>query len=113
MPEKRAELGAYVDELCHRYCVSFEMVLRRILYQKRMVAQYPAIRKEIEKALGHNISEAFDADFYKPNEALSCYQQLRKPYEELEKRVDKLVALGKIGEATAESIKFRNGLDTN
>lgn len=113
LPENRAELGKYVDELCHQYCVSFEMVLRRILYSKKMGTQYKAIRKEIEKALGCKISEAFDTDFYKPNDELICYQQLMKPYEELEKRVDKLVSLGKIGEATAESIKFRNGIGTN
>ncbi len=32
------------------------------------------------------------------------------PYLELEKKIDILVSRGKIGKATAESIKLRNGI---
>ena len=38
------------------------------------------------------------------------YQRLLTPYLELEKKIDILVSRGKIGKATAESIKLRNGI---
>lgn len=38
------------------------------------------------------------------------YQRILTPYLELEKRIDILVSRGKIGKATAESIKLRNGI---
>lgn len=106
----RAQLGKYVNELCHKYCLSFEMVLRRLLYKNRQGKQYNNVRKGIEKALGGKIAESFDGDFYLPNEKLPQYQKLMKPYVELQKKVDYLVENGKIGKATGESIKLRNGV---
>lgn len=106
----RAQLGKYVNELCHKYCLSFEMVLRRLLYKNRQGKQYSKVRKEIEKALGGKIAENFDKDFYVPNEELPQYQKLMKPYIELQRKVDYLVENGKIGKATGESIKLRNGV---
>ena len=106
----RAQLGKYVNELCHKYCLSFEMVLRRLLYKNRQGKQYSKVRKEIEKALGGKVAENFDRDFYVPNEELPQYQKLMKPYMQLKKKVDYLVENGKIGKATGESIKLRNGV---
>lgn len=106
----RAKLGKYVNELCHQYCLSFEMVLRSLLYKNRQGKQYGAVRKEIEKALGGKIAESFGGDFYVPNEELPQYQKLMKPYVELQKKVDYLIENGKIGKATGESIKLRNGV---
>lgn len=106
----RAQLGRYVNELCHRYCLSFEMVLRRLLYKNRQGKQYSKIRKGIEKALRGKVSESFDRDFYAVNEDLPQYQKFMKPYKELEKKVDYLVENGKIGKATGESIKLRSGV---
>lgn len=111
--EKRALLGRYVDELCHKYCLSFEMVLRRLLYKNRQVKQYNKIRREIEKALGGKVAESFDRDFYSVNEDLQQYQKFMKPYRELQKKVDYLVENGKIGKQTGESIKLRNGVKTD
>ena len=62
------------------------------------------------KAIGCRISEYFEKDFYIPNEALPEYQVLRDAYIELEKRVNKLIEGGKISKATAEAIKYRNGI---
>lgn len=104
----RKALAGYIDALCHKYCISFDMAFRKILYQSRQGSQYRKIKKEIEKALGCKISEYFDKDFYVPDEKLPEYQQLKYPYIELEKKVNKLVELKKIGEATADSIKYRN-----
>lgn len=108
---KRKELAIYIDKLCHKYCLSFEMVFRKILYKDRKATQHDKIKKEIEKSLGCKISEYFERDFYVPNENLPEYQPLKSPYIELEKRINKLVKLGKIGEATADSIKYRSGIN--
>ena len=108
--DKREELAIYIDRLCHKYCLSFDAVFRKILYRSKQAAQYKKIKKQIEKAIGCKISEYFEKDFYIPNEALPEYQILRDAYIELEKRIDKLVECGKIGEATAEAIKYRNGI---
>ena len=56
------------------------------------------------------VAESFDRDFYVPNEELPQYQKLMKPYMQLKKKVDYLVENGKIGKATGESIKLRNGV---
>ena len=60
--------------------------------------------------MGCKISEYFEKDFYIPNEILPEYQVMKDAYIELEKRVNRLVEYGKIGEATAEAIKYRNGI---
>lgn len=105
--EKRNELGIYVNNLCHKYCLSFELVLRNLLYKNRQASQYKTIRKEIENALGGRVAEIFDKDFYVPNIELPQYQQLLAPYAKLRKNVDKLVEQKKIGRATGEAIKLR------
>ena len=51
--------------------------------------------------------------FYSVNEELPQYQRFMKPYLELENKVDKLVAEGKIGKATGESIKLRSGVENS
>lgn len=104
----RKLLAICIDELCHKYCLSFDMIFRKILYKNRQVNQYPKIKKDIEKSLGCKISEYFEKDFYVPNEELPEYQQLQTPYIQLSKKIDKLVESGKIGTATADSIKNRN-----
>lgn len=109
----RKELGEYIDRLCRKYCLSYEMVLRKLLYKNRQVKQYSSIRKEIEKAIGGKVSEVFEKDFYSVNEELPRYQRFMKPYLELENKVDKLVTEGKIGKATGESIKLRSGVENS
>lgn len=108
---KRKELGIYINDLCHKYCLSFDMVLRKILYKNYKAQQFKEIRKEIENSLGMKISKYFDRDFYVPNDDLSEYQQRTKPYDVLEERLNRLVDLGKIGRATADAIKLRNGIN--
>lgn len=109
--ESRKVLAIRIDELCHKYCISFDMILWKMLYEAQQLMQYRKTKKEIEKALGYKISQYFEKDFYVPNENLAEYQQLRRPYMELEKRVDKLVEWKKIGEATADAIKYRNEIE--
>lgn len=76
----RKGLGEYIDKLCHKYCLSYEMVLRKLLYKNRQGKQYRAIRQEIEMAIGGKVSEVFEKDFYAVNEELPQYQKLMKPY---------------------------------
>ncbi|MDE6911994.1 MAG: ImmA/IrrE family metallo-endopeptidase [Lachnospiraceae bacterium] len=109
-PDKRKDLAISVDALCKKYCLSFAMVLRNILYKGRQDSQYNSVHKQIEKSLGCKISEYFEKDFYVPNDERKEYQRLMTPYLELEKKIDILVSRGKIGKATAESIKLRNGI---
>lgn len=109
-PDKRKDLAISVDALCKKYCLSFTMVLRNILYKNRQDSQYNSVFKQIEKSLGCKISEYFEKDFYVPNEEREEYQRLMTPYLELETKIDILVSRGKIGKATAESIKLRNGI---
>lgn len=109
----REKLGEYIDKLCCKYCLSYEMVLRKLLYKNRQGKQYRSIRKEIEKAIGGKVSEVFEKDFYSVNEELPRYQRFMKPYLELENKVDKLVTEGKIGKATGESIKLRSGVENS
>ena len=108
--ECRVQLGYYVNLLCHKYCLSFELVLRNLLFKNRQAEQYNQVRKDIEKKLGGKISEYFDKDFYVPNEELPQYKKLMKPYEDLQRKVDFLVEKGKIGKPTGDSIKLRNGV---
>lgn len=109
--DKRKELAIYINGLCHKYCLSFQMVLRKILYKDYQLNKYKEIRNEIDKSLGMKISKYFDEDFYVPNPNLPEYQQLKKPYVVLEERLDKLIELKKIGKATADAIKLRNGIE--
>lgn len=110
LENNRKLLAVFVDELCTKYCLSFDVVLRNLLFKNRQVKQYNRVRKEIEIALGGKVSEVFDKDFYVPNEEMQIYQRYMKPYLKLKDSVDQLVKEGKTGEATAESIKLRNGV---
>ena len=109
----RKKLGEYVNELCHKYCLSYEMVLRKLLFKNRQIKQYRAIRKDIERALGGKVSEVFEKNFYIVDEKLPQYQRLMKPYLDLNNKVEQLVATRKISIATGESIKLRNGVENN
>ncbi|MGM9926383.1 MAG: ImmA/IrrE family metallo-endopeptidase [Bacillus sp. (in: firmicutes)] len=107
----RDKLGKYVNTLCHRYCLSFDVVLRTLLFKHHQVSSYKEIRKQIEKSLGGKISEVFDKDFYVPNDNLIHYQQLKTPYEMLIQKVNLLVDQKKIGKATGEAIILRNKME--
>lgn len=111
--DNRGKLGAYIDTLCHKYCLSYEMILRKLLFKNKQGKYYKSIRKEIENAIGGKVSEVFEKDFYAVNEELPYYQKLQKPYVELSNKVDQLVKAGKIGVATGEAINLRSGVRNN
>lgn len=107
--DKRVQLAEEINALCHKYCLSFDMVLRKILYKAYMMSNYKNIRKEIDKGIG-KISSYFDKDFYVVNEEIPVYQQYMKPYIELKDKVSRLQAENKVGLATAESILYKYDL---
>ena len=109
LTDNREQLANYVNILSHQYTTSFELVLRCLLYKNHQIKELHKVKKEIEKALGCNISSAFDKDFYVPNEDRPEYQRYTKPYIRLRDSVNKLVEEKKIGRATGESINLRNG----
>ncbi len=51
--------------------------------------------------------------FYTVNEELPQYQKLKKPYLDLNEKVNRLITTGKIGAATGEAIKLRNGVEND
>lgn len=110
LTNKRKELAVEVDRLCHKYCISFKFVLRKILYRAGQIGRYKAINKEIELSLGSKISKYFDSAFYVVDETLPEYQINSKPYELLKAYIDKLLVERKIGLATAESILYKYGM---
>ncbi|MGU8414812.1 ImmA/IrrE family metallo-endopeptidase [Clostridium perfringens] len=109
--DKRKELAEKIDEICHKYCISFECALRKILYKNMQGNKYKEVRKEIEISIGCVISNYFDHDFYITNESNKWYQPSKKPYEVLKKYVQKLYNDNKISLATAESILFKYGME--
>lgn len=70
----------------------------------------PFWKKEItQKSIGCKISEYFEKDFYVPNEERRISATFDAVFG-IGKKIDILVSRGKIGKATAESIKLRNGI---
>ncbi|SEW31378.1 ImmA/IrrE family metallo-endopeptidase [[Clostridium] fimetarium] len=108
--DKRKELAIEVDELCHKYCLSFDNVLRKMLYRSNIGDRLKTVKKEIVKALGCTLSNYFQKDYYVVNEELQEYKEYQIPYDLLKKYVEQLKKDNKIGTATAEAILFRNGL---
>lgn len=108
-PTKRCELGRFIDSLCHKYFLSYKSVLLTLLKEAKIFNKYDLIRSEIENCFGGGVSKVFDKDFYGINPELPQYQRYTKPYNDLFKKIDELEKKGKIGQATAESIKLRNG----
>ena len=109
--KNRKKFGIYIDEIAHRYYVSYELALRSMLIENRSVSNYGKIKKEIEEAIGGKISEKFDKDFYIPNQNISYYRQYQKPYLLLDNKINNLLEKKQIGEATAEAIRMRYGLE--
>lgn len=102
--DNRALLGDYVDELCHKYGVSYDFVLKRLLFMNGDVRKSNVVRREIETAIGSKISSHYDKTFYLPDTRYSQYKALQTPYEKLIDKVEQLRESKDIGNATAEAI---------
>lgn len=108
--DKRKELAEFIDKLCHKYYMSYDAVLTNILMKKNMYNQKDKIKREIVQALGKNWSDYFQKDFYVVDHSKKDYCSSDSPYRYLDDMINYLVGNKEIGIATAESIKFRNGL---
>lgn len=108
-PSNRLNLAIFINRLCHKYFVSFEMVLRRVLFKAYRAKDYKKIRTEIDKLTG-NISNYFDSNFYKVDNNHAYYQKHLFPYMKLKNNIENLVEENRISYATGESILYRNGL---
>lgn len=110
--KKRKEFAEYIDGLCHKYCMSYEAILNRILYKAKLIKSKNKIKKEIVKELGKNWSEHFDSNFYTPkNHELKEYQKSCEPYTYMNHILECMLERKEISEATAEAIRLKNGLD--
>lgn len=110
---KEIELAVFIDELCHRYCMSYQAVLNNILKEANQWNRNKTIKEEIKKALGMNWSDYFQKDFYCVDYDNPNYQRLRAPYEYMDKMIEYLLKNNEISIATAESIRMKNKLDFN
>lgn len=109
-PTNRKELAIEIDKICNEYGISFEFVLRKILYKGKLGAEYKSINSEITKALGSTITKYFTSDLYLVDNTKPCYQRNLIPYEKMKAKIEKLVSEDKISKATGEAILFSNGL---
>jgi len=60
-PSKRLELATAINTLCQKYFISFEMVLRKVLFKSYKAQEYKNIRAEIDKLTG-KVSNYFDSN---------------------------------------------------
>ena len=102
------KLSDIVNNLCHKYYVSYEFLLRKICYKARL--NYDKISKSIKKLRNGSIGNYYDKEFYLTTSGASYYKRFEKPYIELKANVKELVKQKKIGEAMGESIIYSNNL---
>ncbi|WP_270303452.1 ImmA/IrrE family metallo-endopeptidase [Terrisporobacter petrolearius] len=100
------ELGVYINDLCKKYCTSFQFTFNRLFedefseYSKRR-AFYQKFTKYIGK-----VSSKFpnDKHLYIVIKGHEYYEPNYKPYEYMKKLVQELIDKKDIGEETGESI---------
>ena len=108
LPQNSKDLGMFVDYLCHKYFLSYPVVLRRILYSNYKGKQYKSYLAQINAALGMKYTH-LDQGFYIAKD--SVYSVVSDfPYRYLSMLVGNAVHDGKIGDITGESLLYRYGL---
>lgn len=96
-----------INELCHKYCVSFDYILNKVCYIQR--ANKQNISKKIKK-LTNGFGKYYDPEFYVTTSGAPYYEQYKRPYNLLKEDVAKLLKDKQISSATAESILYSNGI---
>ncbi|SHI24092.1 protein of unknown function [Sporobacter termitidis DSM 10068] len=103
-PSQAKRLGLFINELCHKYYLSFETVLRWHLYKNYKVNLYYQYIDSINDALGTkytnldtNFYIAKDSTYDKPSDA---------PYIHLHHLVKEAIEKNIISKATGEAILF-------
>lgn len=102
------ELCDVINELCHKYCVSFDFILGKICYKERIdVKKASKEAKNITKG----IAKHYDIDFYWAASGAEYYKRYEKPYELLKEKIVELLNKKEISQATAESILYSNDIN--
>jgi Zn-dependent peptidase ImmA (M78 family) len=103
-PSRAERLGLYIDELCHKYFLSFQVILRRVLYKNYKIHHYKLYLEAINDALGMkytkldtNFHIALNSTFDKPSNT---------PYIYLRKLVNEAIENQVISPATGEAVLF-------
>lgn len=107
--ERYLDLAVEIDKICHKHCISFNLVLRKVLFKAYRIGEIKKFNKEIKNVTG-GISDYFDKDFYTVNENNPMYQKYMEPYRQLKININELEIQRKISAATAESILYRYDL---
>jgi Zn-dependent peptidase ImmA (M78 family) len=97
------KVAQIVNELCHKYYLSFAMVLRMCMFKSYRTKEYKLFKGHIDKEVG-SIGEFFDRDFYIANESLAVYQQDLTCYLQLKENIQVAKVQRKISDAVGESI---------
>lgn len=99
------ELAVFINELCHKYYLSFTCILNKVLYKKYLIKDRNKYKEEMKKSLGYNYTQmdknfhvALDSNYSVPDNRSYIYlKQLAE--SKLEKH--------QISRATMESIFFQ------
>jgi Zn-dependent peptidase ImmA (M78 family) len=111
LKKNRKQLADYINYLAHKYGVSFEFALSRLLYKKGQAGRRNAIKAEIESAIGGHISDCYEKTYYRVDNSSPRYKRRTAPYDNLRYKINDLLASHKIGNATAEAILYRYDQD--
>ena len=103
-PSHSKQLGLYVNELCHKYFLSFNVILKRILYKSNQLPLYYTIIKAINSALDMKYTQ-LDSNFYIAQNS-SYDKQLDAPYVYIRNLVNKAIDKQVISRATGEAVLF-------
>lgn len=96
-------IAEVIDEICHKYCISFVVVLRKCLFRMHRASEYKSINAKITKKTG-GIAKYFDRVFYTADETRPEYQQDLSLYCELKEKLETAMTQKTIGVAVGESI---------
>lgn len=103
-PNNAKSLGLFINDLCHKYYMSFPVILMRHLYKAFKARDYRHYNKEINTALGMKYTE-LDHNFYiAQGSTFDCPSNM--PYEYLRMEVEKAIEKRVVSEATGEAILF-------
>ena len=102
------ELCDVIDELCHKYCISFEFVLRKICYKERI--NFKKAHEEAKK-ITKGIAKHYDLKFYWAASGAEWYKRYEEPYELLKREIIELLNTKQISQSTAESILYSNEIN--
>lgn len=125
--EKAFELVKYIDQLCHRYFLSFTVIYNRFYYKYYKQShcffnrkQYINCRDKFLHSLNESLGEKYekkysnlDRNFYIADN--SSYTNPYYPIEQLKSKIDQAIENGDLGLHTGKSIliNYENSGETN